>query len=118
MHSFKKTHRCTSFVTLSGLRNNRFAEAKTFRQHPLAAYFFGDFEMNSDKPTRIVRRLPGIRRIGIAVATYHDWASPMSPRYKPDLPRLVKIGGAGSFASGFIEAELDAWIESRSRTGC
>lgn len=67
--------------------------------------------MNSEQPTRIVRRLPGIRRIGIAVATYHDWASPMSPRYKPNLPKLVKIGGARSSASGFIEAELDAYLQ-------
>lgn len=67
--------------------------------------------MNSDQPTRIVRRLAGIRRMGIAIATFYDWASPLSPRYKPDLPKLVKIGGAGSFASGFIEAELDGYIQ-------
>lgn len=66
--------------------------------------------MDFYKPTRIVRRLAGIGRMGIAVNTYYDWANPKSPRYKPDLPKLVKIGGAGSSASGFIDSDLDGYI--------
>jgi prophage regulatory protein len=66
--------------------------------------------MNLEKSPRIIRRLAGIGRMGIAVNTYYDWANPKSPRYKPDIPKLFKIGGPGSFASGFIDSELDGYI--------
>lgn len=69
--------------------------------------------MSEKHPLRFVRRLEGFKRLGIAPATFHDWANPSSPRFKPSLPRLRKMGGTSQgSASGFIEDELDVFINS------
>lgn len=64
---------------------------------------------SSDKPLRLVRRLEGFRRLGIAASTYYDWANPKSARHKSELPKLIRYGGTAGMA-GFFEPDLDAYI--------
>jgi len=57
---------------------------------------------------KIIRMRESAARLGIARSTLYDWQNPLSPRYDNSLPQRVKLGLS---AAGFIEEELDAWID-------
>jgi prophage regulatory protein len=58
-----------------------------------------------------ILRLKQVRvRTGLARATLYDKLDPKSSRYDPTFPRQVKIGPK---AVGWIESEIQGWIESR-----
>jgi len=62
----------------------------------------------STKMAKIIRMRESAARLGIARSTLYDWQNPLSPRYDNSLPQRVKLGLS---AAGFIEEELDAWID-------
>lgn len=64
---------------------------------------------------RILRRRQVEARTGLARSTLYDRLNPHSPRYSPSFPKPIKLGEAGgrrAIAVGWIESEIDAWIES------
>lgn len=62
---------------------------------------------------KIIRMNESAARLGIARSTLYDWKNPLSPRHDSSLPRRVKLGRS---AAGFIEEELDAWIDRQKTT--
>lgn len=59
---------------------------------------------------RVLRRKQVEQRINIARATLYDWLNPRSPRYDASFPKPIRLG---SGSVGWLESEIDAWIESR-----
>ncbi|HCI96264.1 AlpA family phage regulatory protein [Providencia rettgeri] len=57
----------------------------------------------------ILRAKSVIKKLSIGKATLYDWLNKKSPRYKPDFPKKVNLGGI----VGWIEHEIDLWIESK-----
>ncbi|HEJ9627171.1 TPA: AlpA family phage regulatory protein [Proteus mirabilis] len=62
------------------------------------------------KEIHILRIKDVLLKLKIGKSTLYDWLNKNSPRYKSDLPRPFKIS---SKSIGWIEEELDAWIEKR-----
>ncbi len=62
---------------------------------------------------KIIRIKESAARLGIARSTLYDWQDPSSPRHDRSLPQRVKLGRS---AAGFIEEELDAWIDRQKTT--
>lgn len=58
----------------------------------------------------ILRRKQVQARLGLARSTLYDKLNSRSPRHDPTFPKPIKIGIA---AIGFIESEIQAWLESR-----
>ena len=56
----------------------------------------------------LIRRHEVQRRLGVSRSTIYDKLSPTSPRYDPNFPKPVSLGGPR--AVGFVEAEVDAYI--------
>lgn len=54
---------------------------------------------------RIIRPRAAAEKLGIGLPTLWNWA-----RSKQDFPKPIRLSGS---ASGFIESELDAWLERR-----
>ena len=52
----------------------------------------------------------GLRRLGLRRGRFYDWADKKSARYRPDLPKRVKIG-ASNF---FLEEDIVRFIRSVS----
>jgi prophage regulatory protein len=50
----------------------------------------------------------GLRRLGLRRGRYYDWANQKSKRYRPDLPKRVKIG-ASNF---FLEEDIVRFIRA------
>jgi prophage regulatory protein len=66
-------------------------------------------------PTNRVIRLPEIKaQTGQSRSTIYDKLNPKSPRYDATFPKPIKLGAR---SIGWIEAEVQAWIESRRVTG-
>ncbi|HEF4735535.1 AlpA family phage regulatory protein [Burkholderia multivorans] len=65
--------------------------------------------MNS--PT-ILRTSAVLKRIGVSRTTLYRWLDRNSKSYDPTFPRPVSLG-ANSI--GWLEAELDQWLEARIR---
>jgi prophage regulatory protein len=60
-------------------------------------------------------RLPELKnQTGLSRSTIYDKLNPKSPRYDSTFPLPKKLG---SRAIGWIEAEVQAWIESRRVMG-
>jgi len=68
-------------------------------------------QAKTSKPLRFIRRLEGMKRLGLAPSTYYDWSNPKSPRYKASLPKLVRYGGTRGM-TGFFEDEIEKFIDS------
>lgn len=66
--------------------------------------------MNS--PLRIVRLKDVQQRIGVSRPTIYRWLDKAAKNYDPTFPRPVSLG-ANSI--GWVESELDAWLQSRIR---
>jgi prophage regulatory protein len=64
--------------------------------------------------TQILRCTAVTQKLGIAKSTLYDWLNPKSPRYDVSFPKPFKIGLA---SVGWLEAEIDAWINVRIQTG-
>jgi prophage regulatory protein len=66
--------------------------------------------MNSSipSPATLLPFREGLRRLGLRRGRFYDWANQKSCRYRPDLPRRVKIG-ASCF---FLEEDVERFIRS------
>ncbi|PTU64212.1 AlpA family transcriptional regulator [Chromobacterium sp. Panama] len=63
----------------------------------------------------ILRRKLVEQRTGLARSTIYDKMSEKSPRYDPSFPTPINLGPN---SIGWIEAEVNAWIESRMQARC
>jgi len=62
----------------------------------------------------ILRRKQVEARTGLSTSGLYDRLNPKSPRYDPSFPSQVRLSDGGT-AVGWIESEVEAWIESRIR---
>ncbi len=51
------------------------------------------------------------RRVGLSRSGIYDKLDPKSPRHDSPFPRPISLGPR---AVGFLESEIDSWIEARS----
>ncbi|RAS17580.1 AlpA family transcriptional regulator [Microvirgula sp. AG722] len=58
----------------------------------------------------ILRRKQLESRIGLSRSTIYDKINPKSPCYDATFPKPISLGAE---AVGWIESEVNAWIESR-----
>jgi len=59
----------------------------------------------------ILRRQDVEARTGLSRSTIYDWINAKSPRYKPDFPKPISLGGGA--AVGWVEAEIEGWLKSQ-----
>ena len=64
---------------------------------------------------RLIARRELELQIGLKRSAIYDRLDPTSPRYDPQFPKPVPIGGtpAKPTAVRWLAAEVDAWIQSR-----
>lgn len=60
----------------------------------------------------ILRRDSLRKRIGFSLAHIYAMMDPKSPSYDPSFPRPIRLGAS---AVGWLEHEVQAWLESRVR---
>ncbi len=60
-------------------------------------------------PIKVLRIKDLIGKVGMARSTIYDRLNPKSPRYDSSFPKPIKLGLS---AIGWLEHEVDAWIES------
>lgn len=58
----------------------------------------------------ILRRKQVEARTGLSRTTIYDRINPKSPRYDSTFPKPISLGAG---AVGWVESELNSWIESR-----
>lgn len=58
----------------------------------------------------ILRRRQVEARTGFSRSAVYERINPLSPRYDPAFPKPIKLGAK---AVGWLESEIDSWIESR-----
>lgn len=58
----------------------------------------------------ILRRKQVEARTGCSRSSLYERINPRSPRYDPDFPKPIKLGAK---AVGWVEKEINLWIESR-----
>lgn len=73
----------------------------------------GEGRNDTDAP-RVLRMKQVQERLGLARSTIYDRMNVRSPRYDCTFPKPIKLGGA---AVGWIESEINAWIDSRVVAG-
>jgi Predicted transcriptional regulator len=61
---------------------------------------------NTQLPLRIIPVRVAAARLNKGRSTLYTWIDEKSPYYKPDLPKLVRLGSS----VGFIEHEIDDYI--------
>lgn len=61
-------------------------------------------------PLSILRRRQVEARIALSRSCIYDKLSKKSPRFDPSFPRPVQLGPN---AVGWIESEIDAWLQTR-----
>jgi len=66
----------------------------------------------TDHPLRVLRRSTLSERTGLARSSIYDRLDPKSPRYDPTFPRPIPLG-PGSRARGWLESEVERWIEDQ-----
>jgi prophage regulatory protein len=66
-----------------------------------------------DMSISIIRPTACAKKLGWHISTVYDRLSLKSPRHDPSFPRPIRLG-KGARAVGFIEAEVDAWIENQA----
>jgi len=59
---------------------------------------------------KIIRRKQVEERIALSRSAIYDKLSPSSPRFDPSFPRPITLGPN---SVGWIEAEVDIWIQAR-----
>lgn len=62
----------------------------------------------------ILRRKQVEARTGLSTSGLYDRLNSKSPRYDPSFPAQIRLSDGGT-AVGWLEYEIDAWIESRIR---
>ncbi|MDX7645869.1 helix-turn-helix transcriptional regulator [Aeromonas caviae] len=60
-------------------------------------------------PIKVLRIKDLIRKVGMARSTIYDRINPKSPRYDNTFPKPIKLGLS---AVGWLEHEIDAWVEN------
>ncbi|WP_447825165.1 helix-turn-helix transcriptional regulator [Aeromonas salmonicida] len=60
-------------------------------------------------PIKVLRIKDLIGKVGMARSTIYDRLNPKSPRYDSSFPKPIKLGLS---AIGWLEHEVDTWIES------
>lgn len=65
----------------------------------------------ANSPIRILRRRDLEARLGLSRSTIYDRINPDSPRYDPAFPKPISLGGGT--AIGWLEHEVEAWIQGR-----
>lgn len=65
---------------------------------------------NKASSTTILRLHVVYKRLGVCRSTIYGWLDSKSKQHIPDFPRPIRIGRA---AIGWIEAEIDAYLQSR-----
>jgi prophage regulatory protein len=67
--------------------------------------------------TKSILRLSSLQeRVGLSRSSIYDRLNPGSPRFDPNFPKPIALGGgARTRAIGWVEAEVDAFIEARIR---
>lgn len=61
-------------------------------------------------PVRILRLRDVVRKTGMARSTLYDWLNPKSSRYDPSFPKQVMLGRQ---SVGWLESEIDMWLQQR-----
>lgn len=61
-------------------------------------------------PAKMLRIKDVMEKLGIARATIYDWLNTKSPRYDPTFPIQRR---QGTKSVGWLESELDDWINNR-----
>ena len=64
--------------------------------------------MDRKLPATILRRRSVEARLGLSRSTLYDKINPKSPRYDVTFPKPIRLGGS---AVGWLEHEVDAWLE-------
>ncbi len=64
---------------------------------------------------KILRLSAVLSLVGISKSSIWDRLNPKSPRYDPTFPKRVKLGGR---AIGFVDVELQAWLQKRMDARC
>nr|WP_025218001.1 AlpA family phage regulatory protein [Mannheimia varigena] len=58
---------------------------------------------------KVLRRLDTISRLGVSKSTFQDWQNPKSKRYRPEFPKKIHLGAN---SVGYLESEINAFIQS------
>lgn len=58
---------------------------------------------------KVLRRLETISRLGVSKSTFQDWQNPKSKRYRPEFPKKIQLGAN---SVGYLESEINAFIQS------
>ncbi len=59
----------------------------------------------------ILRRQEVETRTGLSRSTIYDWLNWRSPRFKPDFPKPISLGGGA--AVGWVESEVETWLQQQ-----
>jgi len=71
--------------------------------------------LSNQTPAHSINRLPKVKQVtDLSRSTIYNKINPKSPQYDPTFPKPIKLG---SRSVGWIEAEVQAWIESRRVMG-
>ncbi|MFJ1471063.1 helix-turn-helix transcriptional regulator [Massilia orientalis] len=73
--------------------------------------------MTTQFPLKILRCKQVAERLSLSRSTIYDKLSPNSVRFDPSFPRPIHLGAN---AVGWVEAEIEHWLQSRiqdSRNG-
>lgn len=62
-------------------------------------------------PMNILRAARAAQKLGVSRATFYAWQNPGSPYHQASLPLSIPLGKR---AVGWLECELDAWLEARA----
>ncbi|AKL34414.1 MULTISPECIES: helix-turn-helix transcriptional regulator [Klebsiella/Raoultella group] len=65
---------------------------------------------NYVNPVKMLRIKDVMEKLGIARATIYDWLNDKSPRYDPTFPIQRRLG---TKSVGWLESELDDWLNNR-----
>lgn len=66
------------------------------------------------KSILVILRKPKLcQRIGLSPAQVYAMLDPKSPSYDPSFPQQVRLGVSRSSAVGWLEHEVQAWLEAR-----
>ena len=61
---------------------------------------------------RVLRLKHVVERVGLSRSTIYDKLDADSPRYDESFPKKIRLSIS---AVGWIESEIDGWIEGRTR---
>ncbi len=82
-------------------------------------YKYLDRSSAGDPIIRVVRLKAMLARIGLGKSAAYERMNPKSDRYDPTFPVPIKLSGGsrGCGAVGWIESDINRWIDSRVAAG-